>query len=84
MLICSYIHMRTKVIKKAKKAQRRAVKIFGLCLAVALVGVGGLLVVSRLHDAAPELQRPDLLIAMGICVAVWLGGASSEDAAPEA
>jgi hypothetical protein len=40
--------------------------------------------VSKLRDSAPELQRPDLLIAMGICVAVWLAGASSEDAAPEA
>jgi hypothetical protein len=76
--------MRTKVIKKAKKARRRAVKMLGLCLAVALVGAGGLLVVSKLRDSAPELQRPDLLIAMGICVAVWLGGASSEEASPEA
>ncbi|MBI2385586.1 MAG: hypothetical protein HYV14_06195 [Elusimicrobia bacterium] len=59
-------------------------KLLGLCLAVALVGAGGAAIVSKLRDSAPELQRPDLLIAMGICVAVWLGGASSEEATPEA
>ena len=73
--------MRIKVINKAR---RRAVKLYGLCLAVALVGAGGLTVVSRLRDSAPELQRPDLLIAMGICVALWLGGASSEEPSPKA
>lgn len=73
--------MRINVIKKAR---RRAVKLLGLCLAVALVGAGGAAIVSKLRDSAPELQRPDLLIAMGICVAVWLGGASSEEATPEA
>ena len=59
-------------------------KIVGIGLAAALVGAGASAVVSRLGSAAPELQRPDLLIAAGIAVAVWLGGASSEDAAPEA
>lgn len=73
------------IIKVIRKARRRAVKLLGLGLAVALVGAGGSAVVSRLRDTAPELQRPDLLIAMGICVAVWLGGASSsEEASPEA
>lgn len=74
--------MRIKVIK----ARRRAVKLLGLCLAVVLVGAGGAAVVSRLRDSAPELQRPDLLVAMGVCVAVWLGGAASsaDEASPEA
>lgn len=81
MLILAYTHMIIKVIKTTR---RRAVKLLGLCLAVVLVGAGGLAVVSRLGDSAPELQRPDLLIAIGICVAVWLGGAGSEEATPEA
>lgn len=64
--------------------RRRALKLFGLCLSAALIGAGGNAVVSRLGSSASELQRPDLLIAAGICVAVWLGGASSEEASPEA
>lgn len=69
---------------KVTKVRRRFVKLLAIGLAAALVGVGGSAVVSRLGTSASELQRPDLLIAMGICVGVWLGGASSEDATPEA
>lgn len=69
---------------KVTKVRRRFFKLLAIGLAAALVGVGGSAVVSKLGTSALELQRPDLLIAMGICVAVWLGGASSEDATPEA
>ena len=64
--------------------RRRALKLVGIALAVVLVGAGAEAFVARFGSSAPELQRPDLLIAAGICVAVWLGGASSEEAAPDA
>lgn len=67
--------MRIKVIR----FRRRFVKFLALGLAAALVGVGARAVVTRI--GAAELQRPDLLIALGICVAVWLGGT---EALPEA
>lgn len=67
--------MRIKVIR----LRRRFFKFLALGLAAALVGVGARAVVTRL--GAGELQRPDLLVALGICVAVWVGGA---EALPEA
>lgn len=71
---------------QVRRARRRAVKLLGVCLAAALVGAGGAAAVSTLRDSSPELQRPDLLVAMGVCVAVWLGGAASsaDEASPEA
>lgn len=59
--------------------RRRVFRALGLAFGVALLGVGGSAVVSGLRDYSPELQRPDLLIALGLGVLVWLGGASSEE-----
>lgn len=64
---------------KRRAVRRRALKLLGFCLGAALLGLGGSAVVSSLRDSSPALQRPDLVIAFGVGVVVWLGGASSED-----
>lgn len=40
---------------------------------------GGAAVVSGFKDPSSEVQRPDLLIAFGVGVVAWLGGASYEE-----
>jgi hypothetical protein len=59
-------------------SKKRVLKLIGLCLATALLGVGAEGIMRRLGDSAPELQRPDLLVAFGICVLVYLAGSESE------
>lgn len=67
---------------KRRAVKRRALKLLGFCLGAALLGLGGSAVVSSLRDSSPALQRPDLVIAFGVGLVVWLGGAASdEDAA---
>lgn len=60
--------------------KRRVVLLSGGCLAAALLGAGASGVVARIDGSAAALDRPDLLIAFGICVLVYLGGASTEEA----
>lgn len=67
----------TKLKRRAVK--RRALKLLGFCLGAALLGLGGSAVVSSLRESSPALQRPDLVIAFGVGVVVWLGGAASEE-----
>jgi hypothetical protein len=55
-------------------------RFLGLCLATVLLGVGAEGIMRRLGDSAPDLQRPDLLVAFGICVLVYIGGSEPEEA----
>jgi hypothetical protein len=54
--------------------RRTILRFLGLLAAAALLGVGAEGIMRRLGDSAPDLQRPDLLVAFGICVLVSLGG----------
>jgi hypothetical protein len=64
--------------------KRRAVKLAGACLAAALLGAGANGALARLKNSALELERPDLLIAFGVCVTVYLAGSESEPLPPAA
>jgi hypothetical protein len=59
--------------------KRRLFKMLGLCLAAALLGVGAEGIMRRLGDSAPEFQRPDLLVAFGICLLVYIGGSEPKE-----
>ena len=70
VIICYYFHM---IIN------RWILKMLGVCLAAVLLGVGAEGIMRRLGDSAPELQRPDLLVAFGICLLVYIGGSEPDE-----
>lgn len=50
---------------------------FGFAAVLLLIGAAGL--IRRLGDAAVELERPDLFVALGVCAAVYFAGSSADE-----
>lgn len=72
MNICYHWHM---IADNFDRKYRR----LGFGVAVVLLGIGAAGLIHRLGDAAQELERPDLFIALGVCAAVYFAGSSSEE-----